>query len=77
MFEWGMPGSCMRVKFDIRPEDGGGVLEPRPETNAISQGQKTTMTLLTEAPVPDLYTLEVVTSRLAKPRTMTGGVIQI
>jgi hypothetical protein len=29
------------------------------------------MTLLTEAPVPDLYTLEVVTSRLAEPRTMT------
>jgi hypothetical protein len=29
------------------------------------------MTLLIEAPVPDLYTLEVVTSRLAEPRTMT------
>jgi hypothetical protein len=49
------------------------LLEPRPETNAIPQGQKTTMTLLTEAPVPDLYTLEVVTSRLAEPRTMTAS----
>jgi hypothetical protein len=52
------------------------LLEPRPETNAIPQGQKTTMTLLTEAPVPDLYTLEVVTSRLAEPRTMTETDIQ-
>jgi hypothetical protein len=48
------------------------VLKPRPETKAIPQGQKTTMTLLTETPVSDLYTLEVVTSRLAEPRTMTA-----
>jgi hypothetical protein len=49
-----------------------GLLEPPLETNAIPQGQKTTITLLTEAPVQDVYTFEVVTFRLAEPRTMTG-----
>jgi hypothetical protein len=35
------------------------------------------MTLLTEAPVPDLYTFKVVTPKLAEPRTMTGVVLHL